>query len=100
MQFSGTKHPTMTPVDMIAYLIKNSSKQRDIVGDSFSGSGTTLIACEQTWRQARVIELDPKFVDVNVKRWVKYMRDNHLEHHVLRNGQPMTKEHLDKYMVD
>ena len=87
----------MKPVDMIVYLIKNSSKQRDIVGDSFSGSGTTLIACEQSWRNARVIELDPRFVDVNVRRWVSYVKDNHLEFEVFRNGQKMSNSELDKY---
>ena len=92
------EHPTMKPIDMIIYLIKNSSKQRDIVGDSFSGSGTTLIACEQSWRNARVIELDPRFVDVNVRRWVKYMRDNHLEHQVTRNGVLMTREELNRFL--
>ncbi|WP_417365920.1 DNA modification methylase [Flavobacterium beibuense] len=91
------EHPTMKPVDMIVYLIKNSSRQRDIVGDSFSGSGTTLIGCEQSWRNARVIELDPRFVDVNVRRWVKYMRDNHLEYQVTRNGVLMTRQDLDRF---
>lgn len=91
------EHPTMKPIDMIIYLIKNSSMQRDIVGDSFSGSGTTLIACEQSWRQARVIELDPKFADVNVRRWVKYMRDNHLEYQLYRNDILLTAADIEKY---
>jgi DNA modification methylase len=52
--------------------IMNSSKTRDIVLDLFGGSGTTLIACEKTGRQARLMELDPKFVDVIVKRWEEY----------------------------
>lgn len=81
------EHPTMKPVPLIAYQIKNSSKQRDIIGDPFLGSGTTLIACEQTWRQCRGIELDPKYVDVEVNRWVKYMRDNSLEYEVKLNGK-------------
>jgi DNA modification methylase len=53
--------------------MKNSSKQGD-VGDPFLGSGTTLIASEMNWRQCRGIELDPRYVDVDVRRWVKYMR--------------------------
>lgn len=90
-------HPTMKPLDLFTYLLKNSSKQYDLIGDSFSGSGTTLICCEQTWRQARVIELDSCFVDVNVKRYVKYMRDNLLEYEVHKNGQKLSKSELDIY---
>lgn len=96
--FRSKEHPTMKPVDMIVYLIKNSSKQRDIIGDSFSGSGTTLIACEQSWRQARVLELDPRFVDVAVKRWVMYMKDNHLAFEVLKNGILMTADEIATYL--
>lgn len=65
-------HPTMKPVELVERAIKNSSKTRDIVLDLFGGSGTTLIACEKTNRQARLIELDPKYVDVIVKRWEDY----------------------------
>jgi len=65
-------HPTMKPVELVERAIKNSSKTRDIVLDLFGGSGTTLIACEKTGRQARLMELDPKFVDVIVKRWEEY----------------------------
>ncbi|MCL6417809.1 DNA methylase N-4, partial [Aestuariirhabdus sp. Z084] len=49
-----------------------SSKSRDIVLDLFGGSGSTLIACEKTGRAARLIELDPKYVDVIVRRWQEY----------------------------
>ena len=65
-------HPTMKPVELVERAIKNSSKSLDIVLDLFGGSGTTLIACEKTGRQARLIELDPKFADVIVKRWEEY----------------------------
>lgn len=91
-------HPTMKPVPLFVYIIKNSSKQREIVGDCFTGSGTTIIACEQSWRQARCLELEPGFVDVNVKRWVKYMRDNHLDYEVYKNGQILSKTEMDKYL--
>lgn len=90
-------HPTMKPVALFAYLIKNSSKQGEIVGDSFLGSGTTLIACEMIWRQCRGIELDPRYVDVDVRRWVKYMRENHLEFELLKNGVILDKIEIDKY---
>jgi DNA modification methylase len=62
-------HPTMKPVALIERAIRNSSKRRDIVLDPFGGSGSTLIAAEKTGRQARLVELDPKYVDVIVKRW-------------------------------
>ncbi|MGV0986611.1 MAG: site-specific DNA-methyltransferase [Limnohabitans sp.] len=65
-------HPTMKPVELVERAIKNSSKSRDIVIDLFGGSGTTMIACEKTSRHARLMELDPKFVDVIVKRWEEY----------------------------
>ncbi|MDD3030624.1 MAG: site-specific DNA-methyltransferase [Alphaproteobacteria bacterium] len=62
-------HPTMKPVELVERAIRNSSKTRDIVLDCFGGSGSTLIACEKTGRQARLIELDPKYCDVIVGRW-------------------------------
>jgi DNA modification methylase len=65
-------HPTMKPVALIERAIRNSSKSRDIVLDPFGGSGSTLIACEKTGRQARLIELDPKYVDVVILRWQKF----------------------------
>jgi DNA modification methylase len=65
-------HPTMKPVELIERAITNSSKSRDIVLDLFGGSGTTLIAAERTGRSARLMELDPKYVDVIVQRWQDY----------------------------
>lgn len=62
-------HPTMKPVELFRYLMENSSKKGDVVFDSFGGSGTTLIASEETGRVARLMELDPRYVDVIVKRW-------------------------------
>ncbi|RPE15459.1 site-specific DNA-methyltransferase [Burkholderia pseudomallei] len=65
-------HPTMKPVELVERAVRNSSKTRDIVLDPFGGSGTTLIACEKSGRRARLIELDPKYVDVIVRRWQDY----------------------------
>jgi DNA modification methylase len=62
-------HPTMKPVELMERAVRNSSKTRDIVLDPFGGSGTTLIACEKSGRCARLMELDPKYVDVIIKRW-------------------------------
>ncbi|MDR2205766.1 MAG: DNA modification methylase [Flavobacteriaceae bacterium] len=90
------EHPTMKPLDLISYLIKNSSKQKDIVGDSFLGSGSTLIACEMTWRQCRGVELDPRFADVIIRRWIKYMNDNNLSFDIRKNGQKLTQEQIEE----
>lgn len=92
------EHPTMKPIELFCYLIKNSSKQRDFVGDPFGGSGTTLICCEKTWRQARVIELGENYADVHVKRYIKYMQDNKLQFEILLNGQKMSNENQLKYL--
>jgi len=62
-------HPTMKPVALVERAIRNSSKSRDIVLDPFGGSGTTMIAAERTGRRARLLELDPRYVDVIVQRW-------------------------------
>jgi DNA modification methylase len=62
----------MKPVELIERAITNSSKSRDIVLDLFGGSGTTVIAAERTGRSARLMELDPKYVDVIVQRWQDY----------------------------
>jgi len=62
-------HPTMKPVDLVERAIRNSSRSGDVVLDPFGGSGTTLIAAEKAGRVARLIELDPKYADVIVRRW-------------------------------
>jgi site-specific DNA-methyltransferase (adenine-specific) len=63
------EHPTMKPVDLFQYLMANSTKPGAVVLDSFGGSGTTIIAAERLGRKARVMELDPAYCDVIVKRW-------------------------------
>ncbi len=63
------KHPTMKPVPLIGRQIKNSTRRGDIVLDIFGGSGTTLIACHQLGRKCRMVEYDPVYVDVIIKRW-------------------------------
>jgi DNA modification methylase len=65
-------HPTMKPVELVERAIRNSSKGRDTVLDPFGGSGTTLIACEKAGRAARLIELEPKYCDVIVRRWQEF----------------------------
>lgn len=65
----NAEHPTMKPIDLLVYLIKNSSKENDLILDLFGGSGSTLIAAEQVKRRCYTMELDPKYCDVIVKRW-------------------------------
>jgi DNA modification methylase len=65
-------HPTMKPVALIERAIRNSSRRGELVLDPFCGSGTTLIACEKSGRKARLIEIDPIYCDVIVKRWQEF----------------------------
>ena len=65
-------HPTMKPIELVERALHNSSKTKDIILDAFGGSGSTMIACEKTNRRARLIELDPKYADVIVRRWQDY----------------------------
>jgi DNA modification methylase len=66
---TGTVHPTQKPIPLIEIAINNSAKSKATVLDLFGGSGSTLIACEKTGRHARLMELDPRYCDVIVKRW-------------------------------
>lgn len=77
----SAEHPTMKPIELCGYLMKNSSKEGDIVLDPFGGSGSTLIAAEQLSRTCYMMELDPKYVDVIIERFEKY------------TGQKAVKEH-------
>lgn len=69
---ANKEHPTMKPIKLMARLIRNSSNQEQIVLDLFAGSGSTLLACEQTNRTCYCTELDPKYVDVIIKRWEEF----------------------------
>jgi len=66
-------HPSMKAVEMLVYLVKNSSARGDTVLDNFGGSGSTLIACEQTGRKCRMMELDPRYCDVIRRRWAEFV---------------------------
>jgi DNA modification methylase len=66
------EHPTMKPVELFEYQMLNNTKGSDLVLDSFAGSGTTAIACEKHGRHSRLMELDPKYCDVIVKRWCDF----------------------------
>ena len=70
--FVNDLHPTMKPVELIERAIRNSSQGAELVLDPFGGSGSTLIACEKTGRKARLLEIDPVYVDVAVRRWQQF----------------------------
>lgn len=65
-------HPTMKPVSLIERAIRNSSRRGDLILDPMGGAGSTVIACEKTRRRAAVIEIEPKYVDVMIRRWEAY----------------------------
>jgi DNA modification methylase len=69
---ANLEHPTMKPVELVERALRNSSKTRDTILDVFGGSGTTLIACEKSGRQARLVELEPKYCDVIIRRWQEF----------------------------
>ena len=67
-------HPTVKPVALVADAMRDCTKRGDIVLDSFAGSGTTILAAERVGRLAYTIEIEPKFVDVAIKRWQAFSR--------------------------
>ena len=99
---SSPDHPTMKPVQLMSYPIKNSTMTNGIVLDPFLGSGSTLIACCETERVCRGIELDPKFVDVIVRRFATWCQENGKEEdiYVLRDGQKLTLEEAASEVCD
>lgn len=86
---SSKDHPTMKPVNLMSYPIKNSTMTNGIVLDPFLGSGSTLIACCETDRVCRGIELDPKFVDCIVKRYIEWAGGKYDDVFVIRDGQKL-----------
>ena len=87
---SSKDHPTMKPVALMAYLIRNSTMTNGLVLDPFLGSGSTLIACEETDRVCYGIELEPKFIDVIVKRYIEQAGNEGV--FVLRDGKKISYE--------
>jgi DNA modification methylase len=77
-------HPTMKPVELVVRAIENSTTKKETVLDMFLGSGTTLVACEQTGRTCYGNELDPHYCDVIVQRYVNFTGNRELK----RNGEP------------
>jgi DNA modification methylase len=68
----SAEHPTMKPVELILGQLKNSSRRGDVVLDLFGGSGSTMIACQKAGRKARLMEFDPRYCDVIVRRWQEF----------------------------
>jgi len=85
------EHPTQKPVELIGNALVNSSKQGDVVLDIFAGSGSTLIACERIARKARLIELEPKYCDVIIRRWQDFTGRQAI--HATTNQPFNSKEH-------
>lgn len=90
----GWNHPSSKPVPLIAYLVAQSSKPKDLVFDAFLGSASTLIACEQTNRTCYGIELEEKFVDVAVKRYISQVGKSD-EVYVIRDGEKIRYQDLN-----
>lgn len=88
-------HPTVKPVAMVADAMLDCSKHGGIVLDAFSGSGTTIMAAEQTGRAARAIELDPRYVDVAVRRWQKHSGQS-----AILNGSGVTFDAVEKVVME
>ncbi len=92
----NSDHPTMKPVPLVAYPILNSSLTGCVVLDPFGGSGSTLIACEQTDRVCYTVELDEKFCDVIVKRYIEQVGDDS-NVYLVRGGAKIPYEDVQKY---
>lgn len=94
---SNKDHPTMKPIGLMSYPLRNSTMTNGIVLDPFLGSGSTLIACEETDRVCRGIELDPKFVDVIVKRYIEHNEGRYEDVFVIRDGQKLKFEEVASF---
>ena len=92
----GFSHPSSKPVPLIVYLIKQCTQTNGIVLDGFLGSATTLIACEQIDRTCYGIELEPKFVDVAVVRYLQFKNNDSSDVYVIRDGEKILYSDLVK----
>ena len=96
----GCGHPSSKPVPLIAYLIRQCTQTNGLVLDGFLGSASTLIACEQLGRICYGVELEPKFVDVAVKRYLKFRNGDAADVYVERNGEKIPYERVEKTEED
>lgn len=96
----GCGHPSSKPVPLIAYLIKQSTQTNSLVLDGFLGSASTLIACEQIGRVCFGVELEPKFIDVAVKRYMKFHDDKTKDVLLIRDGKQYSYEQAIEMMKE
>lgn len=96
----GCGHPSSKPVPLIAYLIRQCTQTNGLVLDGFLGSASTLIACEQLGRVCYGVELEPKFVDVAVKRYLEFRDGDAVDVYVERNGEKIPYERVEKTEED
>ncbi|MFU0550271.1 MULTISPECIES: site-specific DNA-methyltransferase [Gardnerella] len=96
----GCGHPSSKPVPLIAYLIKQSTQTNSVVLDGFLGSASTLIACEQIGRVCFGVELEPKFIDVAVKRYMKFHDDKTEDVVLIRDGKQYSYEQAIEMMKE
>ena len=92
-------HPTMKPLELVGKAIKNSSKRNEYVLDLFGGSGSTLIACEQIQRNACLMELDERYVDVIVKRYLRFVQ-SYEGCYLIRDGVKTPLQDIKDYQVE
>lgn len=93
-------HPTMKPLEICEYLLANSAKRGQNVYDGFCGSGSSLIAAEKLAMHCFAQELGPEYVDVIIRRYVNYMRQNELSFEISRNGEKLTDGEVDEYFKE
>ncbi len=92
-------HPTMKPLELVGRAIKNSSRKDDLVLDLFGGSGSTLIAAEQIQRSAYLMEIDERYVDVIVKRYLRFVQ-GYENSYLLRNGEKFSLKDIADYHIE
>jgi DNA modification methylase len=93
----GCGHPSSKPVPLIAYLIKQCTQTNGLVLDGFLGSASTLIACEELGRICYGVELEPKFIDVAVNRYIKLKEGSDADVYLIRDGKKLSyKEALEQ----
>ena len=96
----GCGHPSSKPVPLIAYLVRQCTQTNGLVLDGFLGSASTLIACEQLGRICYGVELEPKFVDVAVKRYLEFRNGDAADVYVERDGEKIPYERVEKTEED
>ncbi|MCK9308672.1 MAG: DNA modification methylase [Candidatus Cloacimonetes bacterium] len=92
-------HPTMKPLELVGRAIKNSSRKDNLVLDLFGGSGSTLIAAEQIQRSAYLMEIDERYVDVIVKRYLRFVQ-GYENSYLLRNGEKFSLKDIADYHIE